>query len=655
MENPKMKKVLVLMLVMVLCLSLTGTGLAADGQVLYEFWMNIVSEANALAPGGFMGDLLADPRYPDSPTSSWYETQLDMPDNDPFDHYGAQFTGYIIPPATAYYTFWIASDNDGELWLTLEEPKKIACMYGYAPYQGYDTGTYTPPPVGYGVSYQKSVPIPLVAGEKYYVMVRYTDDTMTGDVSVAWQGGSIVDREVVGTAYLTTPDMPPPDFQAVLIAPADEANNIPLAGTTLTWSAPASPPAPVSHYDVYLSDNALLSVDPNHGTGSAAYLGSVSTGHPCQIATGALACDTFYYWRVDTVLTDNRVDRTYIRSFETVHKLPVITTQPQDALLKAGLDAHFTIVAMSPGGNPLYYKWYKKGSATVLSSTTALTVPSVSVANEGLYYCDVNNAYGVTTSFAARLDVQRLIAHWTLDTADVVDPNIVLDSVDNHKGIVYGGTASGMVVGGIVNQAVKLDGVDDYIAVGPVDINGLRARTIAVWAKASTTTIPLGTNVFGFSGSGNNLSFNINANAFGTGEYGMHVFGWAQSLGQVDTEWHHFAGTYDGTTIIWYADGKYLGAEKRVLNTVDNVQMGKHDYADNYFPGAIDDARIYNYALDPVDVALLYYNATGNPVCAGPKMTGDLNGDCKVTLYDFAIFANAWTECNIYPDCVSLP
>ena len=31
--------------------------------------------------------------------------------------YGVQVVGYIYPPTTGNYTFWIASDDDSQLWL----------------------------------------------------------------------------------------------------------------------------------------------------------------------------------------------------------------------------------------------------------------------------------------------------------------------------------------------------------------------------------------------------------------------------------------------------------------------------------------------------------------------------------------------------------
>src|SRR4029077_13225207 len=37
------------------------------------------------------------------------------------DNYGTRLRGYITAPVTGIYTFWIASDNQSELWLSTDD------------------------------------------------------------------------------------------------------------------------------------------------------------------------------------------------------------------------------------------------------------------------------------------------------------------------------------------------------------------------------------------------------------------------------------------------------------------------------------------------------------------------------------------------------
>jgi hypothetical protein len=133
-------------------------------------------------------------------------------------------------------------------------------------------------------------------------------------------------------------------------------------------------------------------------------------------------------------------------------------------------------------------------------------------------------------------------------------------------------------------------------------------RTIAGWAKADTTNIVDWTNVFGFTSTpdgGNYLSFDIDKIG-GANNYCIHIYGWEYGYVAIDLEWHHFAASYDGTTIRYYAGGAYFGSHDQALNTIDNVQMGKRGHAaGGNWPGSVDDVRIYNYPLTLGEIEML--------------------------------------------------
>jgi eukaryotic-like serine/threonine-protein kinase len=77
-----------------------------------------------------------------------------------------------------------------------------------------------------------------------------------------------------------------------------------------------------------------------------------------------------------------------------------------------------------------------------------------------------------------------------------------------------------------------------------------------------------------------------------------------------DGHWHHLVGIYDGTQMRLYVDAtldKTLGAGG-VLNTNDqSVCIGADRPSGSHrWQGAIDDVRIYNYALSETDIQALY-------------------------------------------------
>jgi hypothetical protein len=180
------------------------------------------------------------------------------------------------------------------------------------------------------------------------------------------------------------------------------------------------------------------------------------------------------------------------------------------------------------------------------------------------------------------------------------------DSAGGHNGTPNGGPT---YAAGKFGQAINLDGTNDYVVVGSVGISGAAPRTIAGWAKMNVTTgIPDWTNVFGFSATGsNNLHFDIEVVGGGTttaGYYGIHVYGWERNIMPPDLGWHHFAATYDGTTISWYGDGLLIGSAAHPgLNTQGDVRIGKRIDTGGFFPGLVDEVQIYSRVLSEAEVA----------------------------------------------------
>jgi hypothetical protein len=123
----------------------------------------------------------------------------------------------------------------------------------------------------------------------------------------------------------------------------------------------------------------------------------------------------------------------------------------------------------------------------------------------------------------------------------------------------------------------------------------------------------------------------------------IHVYGWEQNIVPLELEWHHLAATYDGTTIAWYGDGRVVGSANRVLNTRDQVQMGKRADNQNYFPGRIDEVRIYNRALSGAEIAWLagYTSPLSIPA--------DLRQDNVINFKDFVVLADSWLEQILWP------
>ena len=161
-----------------------GTG--GTGTILREYWLNVT--------GTTVTSLTSNPNYPNSPTGSEQLTSLEGASNAG-ENYGARIRGYIHPPITGAYTFWLASDDYGELRLsTSDSPAnaaRIAFVEGWT--NSREWGKYPS---------QRSAAINLTAGQRYYIEVLHKEAMGGDNVAVSWQGPGIT-QAVIGGSFLS--------------------------------------------------------------------------------------------------------------------------------------------------------------------------------------------------------------------------------------------------------------------------------------------------------------------------------------------------------------------------------------------------------------------------------------------------------------------
>ncbi|MES2661072.1 MAG: PA14 domain-containing protein [Verrucomicrobiota bacterium] len=153
--------------------------------------------------GGIAGDNVSDLTgstvYPASPTTIGTLTAGTgwVSPTNTADTFGERVSGYLVAPDDGRYTFWIASDKSSELWLSTDENPanriRIASVSGWVAAQAWDTQPS-----------QKSVPIALVSGKRYYLEALHKEGTGTDHLAVAWQGPSFT-RRVIANSNLENP------------------------------------------------------------------------------------------------------------------------------------------------------------------------------------------------------------------------------------------------------------------------------------------------------------------------------------------------------------------------------------------------------------------------------------------------------------------
>ncbi len=150
------------------------SGSSGTGKVLREHWNT---------GGGSISDLTSNPNYPNNPASSEYIPSLDLPANVG-ENYSDRIRGYIYPPTTGAYTFWIAADDNGELYLSANadpaNATRVAYTNGWTNYFDFNANAT-----------QKSASINLTAGQRYYVEALYIEQSGNDHLEVVWQGPGI--------------------------------------------------------------------------------------------------------------------------------------------------------------------------------------------------------------------------------------------------------------------------------------------------------------------------------------------------------------------------------------------------------------------------------------------------------------------------------
>jgi predicted peptidase len=143
----------------------------ATGSILCMYWREI--------PGVTLADLLKDSAFPRFPNQQVYLDQMEIPPNQA-GNMGTLLRGLISPPRTGDYTFFIASDNQGELWLSTDDQRDHIARVAHVKDWCFPRD-WTADPT------QQSRPVHLSAGKKYFIEARQKNGGGENHLSVAWK------------------------------------------------------------------------------------------------------------------------------------------------------------------------------------------------------------------------------------------------------------------------------------------------------------------------------------------------------------------------------------------------------------------------------------------------------------------------------------
>ena len=370
---------------------------------------------------------------------------------------------------------------------------------------------------------------------------------------------------------------------------------------------------------------------------------------------------------------------------------PVIITHPCDVTVSEPHTALFQTVFESQS-TPVV-QWFKvdpAGDLELTSSnpdidiqtaydsdtqqyTTTLSIRNTSLtADTGGYYCRVNNDSNLPrNSNTAYLTVVGLVAHWTMDLSDFVS-GFYIDRVAGYPAAAAGTPVFVAGADGQIDKAVHISPASGWASLDGFTPSSTGALTVSLWVNWQE---PVGTTG-DLAITGNFVPENTVAQPNGL---------------KADGQWQHICMVFDGSTGTLYIDGllRAEGAFTLPTDMTSLLEIGSTDGGSESFNGDIDDLRIYNYAMNEVEVAELRYAFAGLRSCifaygdscdwTGPEgipdcrvdiydlvefalhylsSSGnyDLSGpliqpDGIVNLYDFSEMASLWMDCGLYPNC----
>ena len=165
-----------------------------------------------------------------------------------------------------------------------------------------------------------------------------------------------------------------------------------------------------------------------------------------------------------------------------------------------------------------------------------------------------------------------------------------------NNGLQLGGVDQNVT--GMIDGADEFDGVDDCVNVSDNDsLDITDAITLESWVRSNVTEVTLPVFVKDYDGSSVPYRLDIGSSSSING-FGFYDGTWrttSVSGNEVDGEWHHLVGTYDGSALRYYVDGSLIDtvAYSATLPSNDEpLYLGR--YQTYYFNGSIDEFRVSN-------------------------------------------------------------
>jgi len=439
----------------------------------------------------------------------------------------------------------------------------------------------------------------LLINERFPDLAQDAEDNLDGTYGPEWNiWNQLYGVGVYGLIFYHDKwDTTPPTIPENLIATAVSENRI-----DLTWSESSDSQSGIDHYKIYRYRNSVV---------EAVFTSSASS----YSDTDGLIPETIYTYRVSAInghgVESGKSNPAQARTRVDITLPSIVSVEGLYNSLKIVFDGALDKASAETVANYSINNNISVTGASLEPDQVTVTL-TTSAHSEGTYTLTVRNVKDAYGNAASEIQEQYLFAG-NLVLYLNCDNNLIDQSNNNNNGTWNGLESYGPGILG--SRGILLDGTADgsYVVVKHSDIlDGMSQLSLSAWTKKNSDNVGgriLCKHVtYSLAVIGNTVQ-NYLVNSQGTLKNLQ-----ATSASINDTEWHHYAVTYDGATMKLFIDGQEADSESLsddiAVQPSRDLLIGKEP-AGNAFHGSIDDVRIYNRALDATEV-LAIYNAGSN-------------------------------------------
>jgi len=272
-------------------------------------------------------------------------------------------------------------------------------------------------------------------------------------------------------------------------------------------------------------------------------------------------------------------------------------------------------LSWKPGANAASHKVYFGTRIDELQLLAEVSKPDdvqlPELEENARYYWRVDEVWDdgtIITGDVWNFTIGKLVGWWKFDETE--GGNASDSSSNNNVGTLVG-NPQWQPTGGQIGGALWFDGVDDYVNCGndkSLDITD--QITLAAWVKMNDA----GNSEFNPFVTKGDRTYGLKQHSQNTLEFVIYDGTWRVTHYPVDNSfngvWHHLAGTYDGSNLKLYIDGKLevtTAHAGSIASSAANLNIATNsEESGRFYNGAIDDLRIYNYALSEGEITALY-------------------------------------------------